>query len=144
MKTTRVLGLAILAGSLATSFSTFADSPFSERDARNNTAVANSPRARESFPWLTRTATVGERSAARPAELNNIGYAKNPRVLEQYPELARGPVSGTSTRSVEVPTLANRAFAASPRAKEEFPALRFGSEAPECVCDVTRVRAVEE
>jgi hypothetical protein len=54
MKTTRVLGLAILAGSLATSFSTFADSPFSERDAHNNAAVANSPRARESFPWLTR------------------------------------------------------------------------------------------
>jgi hypothetical protein len=144
MKTTRVLGLAILASSLVTSFNTIADSPFSEQDARNNAAVANSPRAREAFPWLTRTAPVGERSTARPAALNNIGYAKSPRVLEEYPELALGSVSGTSARSVDVPVLANRAFAASPRAKEEFPSLRISSETPECVCVVTRVRATEE
>jgi hypothetical protein len=144
MKTTRVLGLAILAGSLATSFTTFADSPFSEQDARNNAAVANSPRARESFPWLTRTAPVGERSTTRPAERNNISYAKSPRVLEEYPELARGPLGGTSARSVDVPEWANRAFAASPRAKEEFPALRISSKAPDCVCVVTRVRATEK
>ena len=144
MKTTRVLGLAILAGSLATSLSTFADSPFSEQDARNNAAVANSPRARESFPWLTRTAPVGERSTARPAELSNVGYAKSPRVLEANPELARGPVSGTPARSVDIPALANRAFAASPRVKEEFPALRISSEAPDCMCEATRVRATED
>ena len=144
MKTTRVLGLTILAGSLAASLSTFADSPFSEQDARNNAAVANSPRARESFPWLTRTARVGERSPARPVELNKISYPKSPRVLEEHPELARGPVSGTSPGPVNVPALDNRAFAASPRAKEEFSWLRFGSEPAECVCDVARVRSVEE
>lgn len=147
MKTTRVLGLAILAGSLATTFSTYADSPFSEKDARNNRAIANSPRARESFPWLTRTAQVGERCTARPVELNNTAYAKSPRVLEAYPELARGPSSGTSARWFDVPALANRAFAASPRAKEQFPWLRMSplsSDAPECACVVTRVRATEE
>jgi hypothetical protein len=137
MKKTRELALAILAGSLVTSVSTFGDSPFSERDARHNAAIANSPRARESFPWLTRTTQIADRSTARPIELNNVRYLRNPRLLEQYPELARGPSIRTSQKCFDVRAVANRGFAASPRAKEEFPELRITAVAPECVCVAT-------
>lgn len=134
MKTKRILMLAAIASSLAVIFNSYGDSPFSERDARNNVAVAASPRARESFPWLTRTAPVGERSVSRPADLSNQAYAHSPRVLEVYPELTRTSSGTRAAGCVHIPELANRAFAASPRAKEAFPWLfhRSDSKAAEC------------
>jgi hypothetical protein len=122
MKTNRILGLLAFACSIAVTSSSYGNSPFSERDAKNNAAVAASPRARESFPWLTRTATV-ERSSSRPAYLKNTAYAKSPRVLEIYPELTRASSDTQATGYVRVPELANRAYAASPRVKEMFPRL---------------------
>src|SRR4030095_4029551 len=123
MKTTS-FGAAALIAELAISFNGYADSPFTEREARHNAAVAASPRARESFPWLTRTTTVSEtRTAALSRELNNAAYAKSPRVLEAYPELSRENIVAT-VGCVRVPELMNRGFTASPRAKEAFPFLR--------------------
>jgi hypothetical protein len=134
MKTKRILGLAAIACSIAVTFSSYGDSPFSERDARNNTAVAASPRARESFPWLTRTAPARERSVTRPADLNNRAYANSPRVREVYPELTRSSSETRAAACVHIPELANRAFAASPRVKEAYPWLliRTDSNAAEC------------
>lgn len=120
--------MAAIACSLTLAISTHGDPPFSERDARNNAAVASSPRAREAFPWLTRTAVAREYAASRPAELNNRAYAKSPRVLEVYPELTRTSSETAAGAFVRTPELANRAFAASPRAKEAFPWLSLRSD----------------
>ena len=130
MKTKILIGAAALLGALLT-FSARADSPFTERDARINAAVAASPRAREVFPWLTRTPTASARAVTN-AELKNTAYAKSPRVLELYPELSR---SGEAAQPVcvPVPQLSNRGYAASPRAKEMFPHLRVNSaDVPAC------------
>ena len=135
MKTTS-FGAAALIAALAISFNGYADSPFTEREARSNAAVAASPRARESFAWLTRTATVsGKGTAALSRELNNAAYAKSPRMLETYPELSRENTSGVAG-CVRVPELMNRGFTASPRAKETFPFLRtsVAATAPCILC----------
>jgi hypothetical protein len=124
---TKRLFYAALVISMGVALTSYADSPFSERDTRNNVAVAASPRARESFPWLTRTSGESAKYVA-PGELKNAAYAKSPRALEVYPELARGSFSG-SVGCANLPELVHPGYAASPRAKEMFPHLRMAHAA---------------
>ena len=110
---------------------------FSSKDAISNRAVAASPRAKEAFPWLTRTTSVRGDACWATDEANNAlteakknrAYATSPRVRELFPELSRVPAPPrefTIAPSVEK----NTAYLASPRAKEEFPhLLRSGSPA---------------
>jgi hypothetical protein len=139
MKTKRILGLLTIGCSLAVTLSSHGSSPFSERDARNNAAIAASPRAREAFPWLTRVATppqtavcCAERNSELAAARRNRGFAASPRVRELFPELARGTAHEsefTIAVVADVPeaVMKNRAWANSPRVREEFPALSRGA-----------------
>jgi hypothetical protein len=135
MKTKIIVGMAALAVTLTGSLNSYADSGFTIRDARNNTAVAASPRAREQFPWLTRAVSSQSSVSAVSAELKNGAYAKSPRVLEQYPELTRVGAQKTSDACVVFQELLNRGFAESPRAKEEFPTLRLRNDLTAANCE---------
>ena len=135
MKTKNKLTLLVVAAAaFALSATTGVGQVFNAEDATNNRAVAASPRAKEAFPWLTRTAPVradaccdkGEVKNALTEAKKNRAYAASPRVRELFPELGRIPAPPqefTIAPLVEN----NRAFVTSPRAKEQFPELRFSS-----------------
>ena len=133
--------LAVSAAALLLNVSTSSGQVFSSADALNNRAVAASPRAKEEFPWLTRSLpseTEARAAAARwskhLAEIRkNRAFAASPRTLEQYPELARTAPSVEESRAREerhmkhlAEVTRNRAFASSPRTLEEFPELARG------------------
>ena len=121
--------LAVGAAALTLSATTGTGQVFNSVEALKNSAVANSPRAIEAFPWLAvRSAPSPKSSGSKnvPAEVTrNRAFASSPRVLEQFPELARP--TEASERSAVWPVIKNRAFASSPRAQEEFPWLARGS-----------------
>ena len=126
MKTSnKLIALAIIAsaGLLGAQISTA--QPIDSMKSLENRAVAASPRAKELFPWLTRSAEPAK--AIRPPVTENRAFAASPRVLEQYPELLRAAQPQKSADQLAAPIIGNRAVAASPRAKEEFPWLARGN-----------------
>src|SRR5262249_25591576 len=106
---------------------------FSSVEAQNNWAIAQSPRAKEVFPWLTRT--VSDSGEARCPEAikkirMNSALAASPRVIEMTPELGR-PVherksAGPPGLDPLVAASRNQSFATSPRVLEMFPSLSRG------------------
>ena len=127
--------LAVSAAALLMNVSTSSGQVFNAADALNNRAVAASPRAKEAFPWLTRStathvpsAKASDSNTALAAVMKNRGFAASPRMLEQFPELSRPaqPVRADDA-SLASTVIKNRAFANSPRAREEFPWLARGS-----------------
>ena len=119
--------LAVGAAALALNLSTSSGQVFDSVEDLNNSAVAASPRAKETFPWLTRKAVVKPAKSSVADVVRNRAFAASPRMIEQFPELARPaqPVKPASSTAGAV--LKNRAFASSPRAREEFPWLARGS-----------------
>ena len=126
MKTKSYL-LAVGAAALALNLSTSSGQVFDSVADLKNSAVAASPRAKETFPWLTRKAVVKPAKSSVADVVRNRAFAASPRMIEQFPELARPaqPVKPASSTAGAV--LKNRAFASSPRAREEFPWLARGS-----------------
>src|SRR5687768_16005824 len=114
MKTKMYL-LAVSAAALALNVSTGSGQVFDSVEALNNRAIAASPRAKEVFPWLTRS-TVSPVAPAKTALVDvakNRAVAASPRTLEQFPELARPaqPVKSADS-SVVATVIKNRALAA--------------------------------
>lgn len=143
MKTnSKIFLLAVAAAALTMNATTVSAQLFSATDVAQNRAIAASPRAKESFPWLgrqTATSTVAVKSSNSRSPLaevrKNRALAASPRMLEQFPELSRPaqPARESSESSVVSTVLKNRAFAASPRTIEQFPwlARRTAAEAGE-------------
>ena len=146
MKTkNRLYLLAVTAAALSLNATTGVGQLFNAKDVINNRAVANSPRAKEEFPRLTRGGTEPTRSkeavttskSALAKVKENRALAASPRMKELYPELARPAVtpseSAVATQS-RINALAevrrNSALAASPRMKELYPELRFDAVKP--------------
>lgn len=120
--------LAVTAAAFALSDTTSVGQVFNADDAINNRAIADSPRAKEAFPWLTRTPSVradaccdqGEARNALTEAKKNRAYAASPRVREMFPELGRTPASSqefTIAPLVEK----NEALKSSPRYREQHP-----------------------
>jgi hypothetical protein len=140
MKTqTKLYLLAVSAAAFSLSVATSLAQPFSAADARNNRAIAASPRAKEVFPWLTRdtakpvvTVKSSDSRTALTEVTKNRALAASPRALEQFPELGRPvqPLRKSTERSIASMELKNRAYAASPRAIEQFPWLARGAAKP--------------
>ena len=101
--------------------------PFDSVGDLSNRAIAASPRARELFPWLTRSGEPVKASKATSIADKNRAFAASPRVLEEYPELARPSQAAKSGGEFATPVIKNRAVASSPRVKEEFPWLARGN-----------------
>ncbi len=127
--------LAVSAAALLLNVSTSSGQVFDAAEALNNRAVAASPRAKEAFPWLTRStatrvapAKTSDANTALTAVMKNRAFAASPRTLEEFPELARpAQPARADDASLASTVLKNRAFASSPRAREEFPWLARGS-----------------
>lgn len=131
MKTKNKIQLLVVsAAALLLNVSTSSGQVFDAADALNNRAVAASPRAKEVFPWLTRTAVPRTEACCAVTELTDVkknrALAASPRALEQFPELAR---SGVPVPEFTVAPLVekNSALLSSPRIREEFPALSRGA-----------------
>lgn len=117
--------LALTATALSLTIATAPAQYVDSVESLKNHAVAASPRAKEAFPWLTRSAAprvevccpVNELTAVK----NNRALAVSPRVLEQFPELAR---SAPARQEFTIAPLVekNSALRASPRYREEHPA----------------------
>jgi hypothetical protein len=133
MKTKNYLSLlALTAAALSLNITTATAQYVDSVESLKNSAVAASPRAKESFPWLTRSASPRTEACCAANELTGVtknrALAASPRALEQFPELARPVKALKATDSAVVSTvLKNRAWAASPRAREEFPWLARGN-----------------
>lgn len=131
MKTKSCLSLlALTAAALSLNITTATAQYVDSVESLRNSAVAASPRAKEAFPWLTRSAAPRTEACCAVNELtavkNNRALAANPRAVEQFPELARPPQPLKADSSVASTVIKNHAFASSPRAKEEFPWLARG------------------
>jgi len=131
MKTKNYLSLlALTAAALSLIPATSMGQVFNSEDVVNNRAVAASPRAKEAFPWLTRSALPRTEACCAVNELtavkNNRALAASPRMLEQFPELARSaPARPEFTIAPLVEK--NEAVRSSPRYREEHPALPRGT-----------------
>ena len=129
MKTNiRLYLLAVTAAALSLNATTSLGQVFNAKDVINNRAVAASPRAKEAFPWLTRTGPVradaccdkGEVKNALTEAKKNRAYAASPRVRELFPELGLTP---TQPREFTIAPLVekNEALKSSPRYREQHP-----------------------
>jgi hypothetical protein len=133
MKTKNYLSLlALIAAALSLDITTATAQSVDSGESLKNSAFAASPRAKEDFPWLARSAQPRTAACCAVNELTairkNRAFAASPRALEQFPELARPVQALKTTDSVIASTvIKNRAFASSPRAKEEFPWLTRGN-----------------
>jgi hypothetical protein len=131
MKTkNRLYLLAVSAAALALNVSTSSGQIFSPADALNNRAVAASPRAKEAFPWLTRTAEPRTEACCAANALDEVkknrAYAASPRVLEQFPELSRA--ARTQPEFTIAPLVEkNAALLSSPRYRENHPEVSRGT-----------------
>jgi hypothetical protein len=136
MKTkNRLYLLAVGAAALALNISTSSGQVFSPADAVNNRAIAASPRAKETFPWLTRAPVTRTEAcckettenAALAAVKKNRALAASPRMLEQFPELSRS-AAPSEAPVFNIAPLAekNSAILSSPRMRELYPALSRG------------------
>jgi len=122
--------LAVSAAALALNVSTSSGQIFSPADALNNRAVAASPRAKEAFPWLTRTAVPRTEACCAANALDEVkknrAYAASPRVLEQFPELSRA--ARTQPEFTIAPLVEkNAALLSSPRYRENHPEVSRGT-----------------
>ena len=135
MKTkNRLYLLAVTAAALSLNATTGVGQVFNAKDVINNRAVANSPRAKEEFPWLTRTPSVhadaccdkGEVKNALTEAKKNRAYAASPRVREMFPELAR---EAAPEREFTIAPLVekNEGVKSSPRYRELHPELSRGT-----------------
>jgi len=131
MKTKRTMYLlAVGAAALVMNVSTSSGQAFSPVDALNNRAIAASPRAKEEFPWLTRTAAPRAEGCCTMDALSEVKYnralAASPRALEQFPELAR---SAPDLPEFGIAPLVerNNALRTSPRYRENHPAVSRGA-----------------
>lgn len=89
-------------------------------DARQNSAIARSPRALEAFPALARPASV--RTVKTAYTSSNVAFNSSPRAMEEFVELARPSLPATG----EVPGVGRVwgvPLASNPRALEENPEL---------------------
>lgn len=129
MKTKNKLSLlAVTAAVLSLSAATGVGQVFSPQDAINNRAIAASPRAKEAFPWLTRTHAVrtdaccdkGEVKNALTEAKKNRAYAASPRVRELFPELGLTPTPPTEF-TIAPFVEKNEALKSSPRYREQHP-----------------------
>lgn len=129
MKTKNILYLlAVSAAALLMNVSTSSGQVFDAAEALNNRAVAATPRAKEAFPWLTRStatrvgpAKASDSNAALAAVMKNRALAASPRAREEFPELSRpAQPARADDASLASTVLWHRAFANSPRAREEF------------------------
>lgn len=135
IKSNKLCLLAATAAALSLNLSTCSGQLFDSVESLNNRAIAASPRAKEVFPWLTRSTpaavtpnTCLDSKAALAEVSKNRAFAASPRVLEQFPELARPAKTSEATGSlVDSTVIRNRGFASTPRAREEFPWLARGS-----------------
>ena len=137
MKTKNYLSLlAIIAAALSLNITTATAQYVDSVESLKNRAVAASPRAKEAFPWLTRTlpprtetccAEATPKNALTEATKNQA-LAASPRTLEQFPELIR---TWVPRQEFNIAPLAekNASVLSSPRRREEFPALLRGSTA---------------
>jgi hypothetical protein len=130
MKTQNRLDLlAITAAALLLSPATSTGQVFNSEEVLNNRAVAASPRAKEVFPWLTRSAPARTEACCAVNELTaikkNRALVASPRALEQFPELGRS--AQTQPEFTIAPLVEkNAATQSSPRHREEHPALSRG------------------
>jgi hypothetical protein len=116
---------------------------------RNNQAVINSPRTREAYPGLRfASSTCSAPATSEAATAETITIASGPRTLEKYPQLER---TGDSTdaetvtskeREEYLEVTKNRAFANSPRAREEYPWLARLSNVAVAVQPITEARPI--
>lgn len=124
----------MIAAALSLNVTTGVGQVFNAKDVINNRAVANSPRAKEEFPWLTRTPSVradaccdkGEVKNALTEAKKNRAYVASPRIREMFPELNRTPAPPqefTIAPLVEK----NEAVKSSPRYRELHPELSRGT-----------------
>ncbi|MBI3415264.1 MAG: hypothetical protein HY043_08085 [Verrucomicrobia bacterium] len=131
MKTKNYLSLlAIIATALSLNITTATAQSVDSVESLKNHAIVVSPRAKETFPWLTRSALPRTEACCPVNELtavkSNRALVASPRVLEQFPELTRS----ASTRpafSIAPLVEKNAAVLSSPRAREEFPARSRGT-----------------
>lgn len=93
---------------------------FSLADARNNTAVARSPRAQEAFPALARHAPM--RPVRTAAASSHTALNASPRMIEEQVELARPRLAEDTAAGGQRPVW-GVPLAANPRALEENPEL---------------------
>ncbi|MBN9688655.1 MAG: hypothetical protein J0M24_00320 [Verrucomicrobia bacterium] len=122
--------VAVSAAALALNVSTSSGQIFSPADASNNRAVAASPRARETFPWLTRTAVPRTKACCASSTLEEVkknrAFAASPRMLEQFPELSRQ--ARTQPEFTIAPLVEkNAAVVSSPRYRENHPEVSRGT-----------------
>ncbi len=129
MKTnTKLYLLAVTAAAFALSATTSVGQVFNANDTINNRAVAASPRAKEAFPWLTRTAPPRTDACCEKGEVKNAlteakknrAYAASPRVRELFPELGLTPTPPTEFTIAPL-VEKNEAFKSSPRYREQHP-----------------------
>ena len=135
MKTNNRLYLLVMtAAALSLNATTSFGQVFSPADAINNRAVAASPRAKEAFPWLTRTPSVqadaccdkGEVKNALTEAKKNRAYAASPRVRELFPELGLTPTPPTAFTIAPL-VEKNEAVKSSPRYREQHPEISRGT-----------------
>lgn len=95
---------------------------------RNNQAVINSPRTREEYPGLRfASSTCSAPVTSEEGTAETVTIAAGPRTLEKYPQLTRtGDSTDAATKASKereeyAEVTKNRAFANSPRAREEYP-----------------------
>lgn len=131
MKTKNRLNLlAVTAAALSLIPATSMGQVFNSEDVVNNRAVSASPRAKEAFPWLTRSVTPRTEACCTENELtavkNNRALASSPRALEQFPELAR---SAQIQPEFTIAPLVekNAAMQSSPRYREQHPTISRGT-----------------
>lgn len=135
MKTkNRLYLLAVTAAALSLNATTGFGQVFNAKDVINNRAVANSPRAKEEFPWLTRTPAPRADACCEKGEVKNAlteakknrAYAASPRVREMFPELAR---EAAPEREFTIAPLVekNEGVKSSPRYREQHPELSRGT-----------------
>jgi hypothetical protein len=137
MKTKNKLYLvAVGAAALALNISTSSGQVFSPVDALNNSAIAASPRAKETFPWLARAPVTRTDACCKETTENtalvavkkNRALAASPRVLEQFPELARSAApSDAPVFNIAPLAEKNTAILSSPRMRELYPAFSRGA-----------------
>jgi hypothetical protein len=122
--------LAVTAAALSLSPATSIGQVFNSEHVVNNRAVAASPRTKELFPWLTRSAPQRNEACCAVNELTGVkrnrAFAASPRALEQFPELAR--LAQPQPEFTIAPLVEKNAAAlSSPRYREQRPELSRGT-----------------
>jgi hypothetical protein len=130
--------LAVIAVALFLNATPGVGQVFNAKDVINNRAVANSPRAKEEFPSLSRPPPLSVDACCAQGEVRNEltqakenrAYAASPRVRELFPELAREAARAREFTIAPVfsapDSVRNNAIANSPRMREEYPTLSRG------------------